>query len=557
MPSQNILFIMFDQLRWDYLSCAGHPSLKTPHIDRLAERGVRFTQAYAQSTICGSSRMSFYTGRYTQSHGAHRNNYPLKAGEQTLGDHMRAVGYDAVLIGKTHMIADPEGMHRLGLDPQSLVGARVAQAGFDVHVRDDGLWPQGVDGIYDQTYSPYNAYLQARGYASDNPWHDYANSAIGANGEILSGWLMENADKPANIRNQDSETPWLTGECIDWIESRRDNPTPWLCHLSYIKPHWPYIVPAPYHARYDANDVLPLNRSDDERIDTHPVFAAYQDSLIGRGFSRQEVRDKAIPAYMGLIAQCDDELGRLFDYLERSGQRDNTLIVVTSDHGDYLGDHWMGEKDLFHDCSVKIPMIIVDPSPAADATRASTCDALVEAIDLASTFIDWTGNPIPDHVLEGRSLLPWLHGDTPDSWRSYAISEYDYGPTPMARNLGISPRDARIFMVVDHAWKLVHFEGGLRPMLFDRDRDPHELNDLGASDEHAGVRAGMYQHLTQWGLRMSGRTALSDARINAMSGQPARKGVLRGLYDGRELDDELIEPIRGHAQHINTKETAQ
>ena len=96
----NILFIMFDQLRFDYLSCAGHPHLKTPHIDRLAKRGVRFTNAYVQSPICGAARMSCYTGRYVSSHGAQWNNSPLRVGEWTMGDHLRKAGMGCWLIGK-------------------------------------------------------------------------------------------------------------------------------------------------------------------------------------------------------------------------------------------------------------------------------------------------------------------------------------------------------------------------------------------------------------------------------------------------------------------------
>ena len=124
---RNILFIMFDHLRRDYLSCYGHPHLKTPNIDRLAGMGVRFDRCYIQSPICGSSRMSTYTGRYVHSHGASWNGIPLKVGEIRMGDHLRSVGMGCHLVGKTHMRADEDGMARLGLEPDSLIGARVAK----------------------------------------------------------------------------------------------------------------------------------------------------------------------------------------------------------------------------------------------------------------------------------------------------------------------------------------------------------------------------------------------------------------------------------------------
>ena len=113
--AKNVLFIMCDQLRFDYLGCYGHARLKTPHIDALAARGVRFTRAYVQSPVCGPSRMSFYTGRYMRSHGSNWNNFPQRIGEPTLGQHLKALGVRNVLVGKTHMVADEEGMERLGI----------------------------------------------------------------------------------------------------------------------------------------------------------------------------------------------------------------------------------------------------------------------------------------------------------------------------------------------------------------------------------------------------------------------------------------------------------
>lgn len=182
----NILFIMYDQWRFDYLSCAGHPHLSTPNFDRVAAKGVRFTNAFCQSPVCGSSRMSFYTGRYASSHGAQWNGFPLRVGEQTLGDHLRNAGMDAWLIGKTHMKANAEGMARLGLAPDSVIGARQAECGFDVWVRDDGLWAEGPDGFYDEKRSPYNEYLKSKGYDGGNPWSDYANAGV-SDGERISG----------------------------------------------------------------------------------------------------------------------------------------------------------------------------------------------------------------------------------------------------------------------------------------------------------------------------------------------------------------------------------
>lgn len=225
---------------------------------------------------------------------------------------------------------------------------------------------------------------------------------------------------------------------------------------------------------------------------------------------------------------------------------DNTMIVLTSDHGDYLGDHWLGEKDLFHEPSVKIPLIVYDPRSDADATRGTTCDALVESIDLAATFVEAAGGKVPDHILEGRSLMPWLRGETPD-WRDYVISEYDYSATPQAVKLGIEPRDARLFMVFDGRFKLMHAEGGLRPMLFDLQEDPDEFHDLAKDDIHQAEIDRLYDYLAQWGRRLSQRVTKSEDDIRAMRGRSVRRGILPFLVDGSEVPDELTEKYRGPA----------
>ncbi|MCE8539369.1 sulfatase-like hydrolase/transferase [Ruegeria pomeroyi] len=534
---------MFDQLRWDYLSCYGHKTLKTPHIDRLATQGVRFDRAYIQSPICGSSRMSTYTGRYVHSHGASWNGIPLKVGEMTMGDHLRAAGMGCWLVGKTHMRADEEGMARLGLEPDSLIGARVAECGFDVFERDDGMLPEGPDGYYDPDGAKeYNKYLRAKGYESDNPWHDFANSGLDADGNVQSGWFLKNATRPANIAEEDSETPYLTTRAMEFIEQQTG---PWCCHLSYIKPHWPYIVPEPYASMFGPEHVQDVVRSDSERQNAHPLFKAFMETKVGEAFSRQEVRDAVIPAYMGLIKQADDQMGRLFTWLEETGRMQDTMIVLTSDHGDFLGDHWMGEKTFFHDAATRVPLIVYDPRPEADATRGNVCDALVESIDLAPTFVEAAGGKPAMHILEGESLIPILHGARDHTLRDHVICEYDFSASPIAHLNDISVRQAVMFMVADKDWKLIHFEADPRPMLFDLKNDPQELVDLGGDPAHADVIAGMYDKLFRWTRRQSQRTTRSEEQLIAMRTKSRKRGIVLGIYDENETPLELTVKYRG------------
>lgn len=522
---KNILFIMCDQLRWDYLSCYGHPHLQTPNIDRLAERGVRFDRAYVQSPLCGPSRMCFYTGRYMSTHGSHWNSDPLKVGELTMGDYLRPANMRTVLVGKTHMAPDREGMARLGIDPKSDLGVFVSECGFEPFERDDGLHPDPIV----KPNLRYNQYLRSLGYDDENPWHRNANGALDENGSFASGWYWRNARLPANIEEEHSETPYMTGRAIECIRALGEEP--WCIHLSYIKPHWPYIAPAPYHAMYGAADVLPANRSEIERLNPHPVFEAFMQLRYSQTFSQAGVRETVIPAYMGLVKQVDDQIGRLLTFLEENGYLENTLIVFTSDHGDYLGDHWLGEKDLCHEESIRIPLIIYDPSPEADNTRGTVEERMVESIDLLPTFLEVAGGEPQPHRLEGRSLVPLLHGDVVSDWRDYVISECDFTGRDTMRLLKLAPEDCRIFMIRTTAWKYMLHET-FRPQLYNLKDDPQEFHDLGLDPAYEQVRRELYEQLFAWLRQRKLRTTISQADMNRkfISGADEKAGFLIGYW---------------------------
>ena len=461
-----------------------------------------------------------------RSHGSNWNRFPLRIGEPTLGDALALLGVRNVLVGKTHMAADSEGMKRLGIAPDSRLGVIASECGFEPYERDDGLHPGPS-----RPRPNYDQYLRDLGYAAENPWEDWANSG-GDPDALLNGWLLTHADKPARIPEEHSETPYMTRRAMDFIREAGD--APWCLHLSYIKPHWPYIVPAPYHNMYGHNDLVPVVRDEAERTDAHPVFAAFQQFRVSQNFSRDDVRARVLPAYMGLIKQIDDQIGALMAFLEARGDLSTTTIVFTADHGDYLGDHWLGEKDLFHECSVRVPLIIADPSPAADATRGTICDRLVEAIDLAPTFVENFGGTVAPNVMEGRSLLPLLRGESP-IWRQYAFSEYDYAMQDARATLGRGVDECRLFMVFDGRWKYVHAQG-FRPMLYDLQTDPNEFHDLGADPVHAAERARLKDALFDWALRDHNRITMPNARIAGYTRAAQLKaGILIGYWDEAEL----------------------
>ena len=208
---------------------------------------------------------------------------------------------------------------------------------------------------------------------------------------------------------------------------------------------------------------------------------------------------------------------------------DNTLIVFTSDHGDYFGDHWLGEKDLLHDPSVKIPMLVVDPSTSADASRGSVCDELIEAIDVVPTLVEFAGGELNRERLEGRSLSPLLHGHTPGDWRDYAIAEIDYSDRGPRTLLDVPPYECRAVMIRDRQWKYIHYDR-FRPQLFDMTNDPDELHDLGEKSGFESVHQMMQARLLNWQRQLKHRVGMPWEQLDSMG--PERDEAI-GIIIGR------------------------
>lgn len=501
---RNVLFIMCDQLRRDHLGCYGHPTLRTPNIDALAAAGTRFDRCYAQAAVCGPSRMSTYTGRYVLSHGATWNFVPLPVQIPTLGEYMRAAGLRTALVGKSHVVPDLEGLKRLDIDPASPSGMSLGQGGFDAIARHDGIV---LDSFLQRRPHPYNSHLHQRGYVGFNAWHDWANSGIDEQGQLCTGWRLRNARYPARVRPEDSETAWTTDQAIEFVRSQGE--APWCLHVSYIKPHWPYMAPAPYLAMYSAADIKPAARAQAERIDAHPVVEAFRGHTESLTFSQPGVRETVLPAYMALVSEIDTHIGRLLQALESAGRSRDTLIVLTSDHGDLLGDHWLGEKELFYEQSAGVPLIVFDPT---SLPCGRVVDSVVESIDLIPTFMDALGQQADHQWLEGQSLMPMVRGET-GQVRQTAFSELDYAFYGARTTLGLGPNSARSVMACEKRWKYVYHQG-FPPQLFDLESDPHELVDLGRSPAHAQVRAQMHERLVEWMSSRRRRSTMPDAGVD-------------------------------------------
>lgn len=516
---QNVLFIMADQLRADHLGCYGHPYLRTANLDALAAKGLRFSRAFVNSGVCGPSRMSYYTGRYPSSHGAAWNRVPLSINEVTLGEYLAGQGRELALAGKTHVMPDHAGLQRLALDGGSALGSLLTRGHFTELDRYDGHHEPGAE-------SGYPAYLRAHGYESADPWTDFVISGLDAQGHVASGWNMRNVHLPARVAEPHSETAYMTDQALTFM--RRMGQAPWVLHLSYVKPHWPYMAPAPYHQRYTYDQCLPVLRTQAERDNEHPVLHAYRQQEESLSMSREEAPRLVRPAYQGLIHQLDDHLGRLFDYMDGAGLMRNTLIVFTADHGEFLGDHWLGEKELFFDCVQQVPFIVMDPSATADVTRGQVSDALVESVDVLPTVLQALNLPVASHRVEGRALQPVLHGNDGE-WREAVFSELDYSYRHARQLLGHSVQQSRAWSVRTDRWRYVHWQAAPE-QLFDLHADPHQFQDLGLSSAHEGVREAMRSRLLQWQMRAKRRVTVSDEAVEKATNAHKRAGVFFGQW---------------------------
>ena len=517
---RNVLFVMCDQLRRDFVSCYGGSPVETSNIDRLAARGVRFDNAFVQAGVCGPARMSFYTGRYVNSHGATWNRVPLAASEWTLGDYLRVAGRTAALAGKSHVLPDTQGLKRFGIEIESERAALLREGGFFVVDRFDGHTPPGPE-------SGYADWLRTRGYDSADPWSDFVISALDDR-RVVSGWNMRNAHLPSRVEEAHSETAYMTDLALDWIRARGSRP--WVLHLSYVKPHWPYMAPAPFHKLYRRKGIGPiLHGPQDGTADEHPVVRAYREHDECVSFAREDVVRHVRPAYMGLIAQVDYHLGRVFDALEAMGRLSDTLIVFTSDHGEFSGDRGLGEKELLYDEIVRVPLIVMDPDARADATRGKADARFVEGIDVVPTIVEALDIPGSPHRVEGRSLLPLLRGESPTAWRDSVFSELDYGFRRARRVLGRGAGDCRAYMVRTADWKYVHWEG-FRAQLFDLAADPREQIDRGADPRFDAIRVERRERLFDWLAASKRRTTVDDALVEARTDAHRAHGVHIGIW---------------------------
>ena len=469
----NVLWICTDQQRRDTLGCYGNPFVTTPNLDRLAQSGVKFERAYCQNPVCSPSRASFLTGRYPRTCRERQNGQDIPADERLLPKIFHENGYTCGLSGKLHV---------------SVCGPRVCR-----------ITERRIDDGYD--FFRWSHHPSAIDRKSNWPANDYTM------------WLTEHGQVYRTPRREDcpyvmrgmpaeySQTKWCTDMAISYMESARQYDIPWLFSVNYFDPHHPFDPPEEYLKPYlDRLDEIPLPNYVPGELETKPSFqttdhnGAYNQkgSFVYDTMTDYDHR-MLRAAYWAMCDQIDDQVGRLLDYLEQSGQLENTIVIYMSDHGENLGDHGMYLKGAyFYENNVNVPLIISWPG-VIDGGRVS--DSLVELTDIAPTLCEAAGIPV-EEGMQGKSLWPMLTGDAPlDFHRSSVYSEY--------YNSNLNHRDpfAYCTMVTDGEWKLVkvHPRNGEHTVLgelYDLKNDPTETCNRYHDPDYAEVKIRMLELLS-------------------------------------------------------------
>ncbi len=424
----HILLITTDQQRFDTVGTHAPAFMRTPHTDHIAREGITFTRAYGDCPICVPSRMSIMTGKYVSTHGMSGNGASsevMPTPVNTLPTCLNDLGYQTAAIGKMHFT------------PQR------ARHGFQ-----EMILPED-----------YYRHMAKRGY-DVQPMHH----GLGQN-ELYPGM--------ATVPEALTLTSWTAEQCVEYIRERRDPTRPFFLWCSFSKPHPPIDPPEPYYSMYRTCDIPAPVFGDWSEGDSVPYAFRAMRERQSFDLVPPEIIREARSAYYGVITQIDYNMGRVFSALQDMGIFNETLIVYTSDHGEYLGDHHAGAKGFFHEPSAHVPFFLRMPQSWDNRQHGTQQHHLVTLADILPTVVAAAGGTPPPDV-DGIDLVALARGKAEP--RSYLESMN--GSTAAPGNLAIT----------DGRWKYLWFPIGGSEQLFDLETDPHECNNVIDLADHANER---------------------------------------------------------------------
>ena len=495
MSQPNILMIMADQLPARTVGTYGHPLVKTPHLDALAENGTTFESAYTNCPICAPARASMAAGLYVSRIGAYDNGTDFSSSVPTFMHHLRRAGYRVWLSGKAHFIG-PDQMHGLErrLTPE--------------------IYPSSFVWTPDWTRGAYH-----------NP-----GTAVDQLPEAgLCGWSLQ--------LDYDEEVSYRTLDALRDLARRQDEGRPFFLCASYTHPHEPFITTREWWDLYDHEAIdmpavpeMPLDEMHpyDQWLQIHHMVDVYPPS--------EAMVRNARHAFYGNVSYFDRQVGLLLAELERLGLAENTVVVVTSDHGEMLGEHGMWYKRTYRDPSTRVPLLFRGPGVGRSQRLAET----VSLVDLLPTFAEMAGlgdwREVQETV-DGDSLCGLLRGERGD-WKNYALSEYySEGVCQPMR------------MAVRGGLKYVYVHGE-EPQLFDLDRDPHELENR-ADDPAYGERLVELQRLVHEGWDPA------ELRARVIESQQRRHVINEAMAQGRPEHWDVQPHFDASEQYVRRYDAAE
>ena len=455
MPNQNspnILFIMTDQQRWDYLGCYGADFLNTPNIDRLAASGLVFTQAFSNAPLCAPARIGLATGMHPARIGALDNNCYLPHHLPTYYQRLRDQGYRVGCVGKLDLAKPDTYNGRYGDRPN------VYRWGFTHPEEVEGKM-HAAQGEPTAPHGPYTHYLRDRGRLTSFQ-EDYRSRAE-------AGWIL-GVSHDSVLPTEDFQDVYIGRRAARWIENIADD-FPWHLFVSFVGPHDPFDPPRDHAERYRKvamPDAIPKHQ------DGKPQWIRARQ----KEFDGDELA-KIRRQYCALIELIDDQVGMLLDALEARDMLDNTIIIFSSDHGEMLGDHGLFQKQLPYEPSIHIPLVV--SGPGIEGGRRS--DALVDMSDLNPTICALADvDAAPD--MDARSFEQILLGrqDTHRQEIMMALRNFRCLRTPTAK-------------LVDHTNDM--------PELYDLAHDSAETMNIAAEfpEQVAAMRGRLNRYLLRHG----------------------------------------------------------
>ncbi len=511
----NFVFIMTDQQRADYLGCTGHPVLRTPHIDSIAERGTIMNRFYVSSPVCMPNRAVFVSGLMSSVNGVRQNGNSLPYFVTTFPEVLAAEGYDTALFGKSHLQTMTDFVTPIGDNPAG--SGRLANA-IDIGPPEDYLWEDKTNWAEN---GPLDVPLPFYGFESAD--------LVTFHGDLTGGhhaaWLAEQLDDPDALRGPDNQLPhdyecpqavrtalpeelystsYVKMRTLEFLADPARSDAPFFTFVSFPDPHHPFAPPGKYWDMYDPADMPEVTDADaHENPPPHLQWVREQPFADGAGFQTDAVRmrpehlKQAQALTCGMLTMIDDAVGEIVAMLEERGLADNTIVAFTADHGDYLGDHGLCFKGGLHFQSlIQVPMIWADPR----TEQAPTSEFVASTLDLAPTILA-AAQAQPYAGLQGVDLTPAFTGHDPSGRTDVLIEEQTY----FQNILGFEGQ-VRVRTLVDERWRFTVYLGADWGELYDLTNDPNETRNLWDDPDFASVRQDLTWRLVQSQIAYSPQT---------------------------------------------------